>query len=691
MYRVFCILTIIMMIGGPVTTADPRAITPEDLWALKRIGDAELSPDAKFIAYELTTYDMEQNSGRQEVHIIETATAKLRSLPDTLGELSQPHWIPTSGLLTFLGEEGDSCIVYQWESRTGNVTSLMKLPVTPDDYKWSPDGNWMAFIAPLYQGCETLEASVQRAKEIQTSKVRAKIADQLPYRLWNRWITDSYSHLFLTPHPLSRYQTGPRFRDISPGAINTPPLDLDSGDDFCFSPGSRELTFIANSDSSIAVSTNNDLFAVTIPLAGEKVFNPRPITRNRAVDNNPQYSPDGKWLAWRAMTRPGFEADQYDIVLQNRKNGAERNLTLSFDQDVDNLFWNAKSQAICFTSLKHGQVGIYRINIQNLKIDTLFNSHINSLIGFNAQEEIFYVKHQRSNYPSEIHAIHVKTRENQPLTQVNAELLKQLAMNPIEDFYFTSFDGQRVHGYLLKPPFFDPQKKYPLVYLIHGGPQGSWEDEFHYRWNYQMFASRGYVVAMVDPRGSKGYGQKFCDAVSQDWGGGPFRDLILGLDSVIARCPFIEGERVAAAGASYGGYMINWIAVHPEAKKFKALVSHAGVYNLISKYGATEELWFPEWEFGGTPYENDSLYKLWSPSSYAAELTRYRVPTLVVHGEQDYRVPVGQGLEFFTALQRQSIPSRLLYFPDEYHFVVKPLNAQLWWNTVLDWMDHWTK
>ena len=257
-------------------------------------------------------------------------------------------------------------------------------------------------------------------------------------------------------------------------------------------------------------------------------------------------------------------------------------------------------------------------------------------------------------------------------------------MNSLEDFWFESFDGKKIHGLLVKPPNFIATKKHPMIYLIHGGPQGMWSDNFHYRWNAQMFAAPGYVVAMVNFRGSKGYGQDFCDAVSKNWGGAPYKDLMTGIDYLLKTYDFIDSDKLAAAGASYGGFMINWIC--GQKNPFKVLVSHDGVYDQRSMYGATEELWFPEWEFNGTPYQNPELYEKWSPSNYAKN---FKTPTLVIHGENDYRVPVSQGFQMFTALQRNGAPSKLLYFPDEDHFVRKPQNARLWWNTVHEWIAEW--
>ncbi len=280
----------------------------------------------------------------------------------------------------------------------------------------------------------------------------------------------------------------------------------------------------------------------------------------------------------------------------------------------------------------------------------------------------------------------MKTKNIAQLTDFNGGLVKNIKLNPAEEFWFEGAKGEKVHGFLLKPPFFEISKKYPLVMLIHGGPQGAWSDNFHYRWNAQMFASPGYVVAMINFHGSTGYGQAFTDSISGDWGGSPYEDLMEGCDYLLSQYDFIDKDRLAAAGASYGGYMIDWIEGHTE--RFKCLISHSGVFDLRSMYGSTEELWFPEWEFNGTPWDNKEMYERWSPSAYVAN---FRTPCLVIHSQNDFRVPVTQGFQFFTSLQRMKVPSKFLYFPDENHFVQKPQNAELWWKTVHDWLATYLK
>ena len=293
---------------------------------------------------------------------------------------------------------------------------------------------------------------------------------------------------------------------------------------------------------------------------------------------------------------------------------------------------------------------------------------------------------QSLHSPAEVYSFNLKSQRLTQLTDLNRELLSKLKMNPAEEFWFEGAQQEKIHGLLVKPPFFDASRKYPLVMLIHGGPQGAWRDNFHYRWNAQMFASPGYIVAMINFHGSTGYGQAFTDSITGDWGGKPFQDIMLGLDYLLSRYDFIKKNRLGAAGASYGGYMINWIEGHSD--RFDCLISHAGVFDLRSMHGSTEELWFPEWDFKGTPWTNKEMYEKWSPSYY---VQNFKTPCLVVHGQNDFRVPVTQGFQLFTSLQRQKIPSKMLYFPDEDHFVRKPQNAELWWKTVHEWLAKYLK
>jgi dipeptidyl aminopeptidase/acylaminoacyl peptidase len=357
-------------------------------------------------------------------------------------------------------------------------------------------------------------------------------------------------------------------------------------------------------------------------------------------------------------------------------------LTSNFDRSAAEIIWSPDSKYIYFNASNEIHETIYRLDVQSKHIDVVYKEHVNAGLQISADGKTIFLKQERTELPTEIFAIDLKSGAEKQLTQVNAGLLAGLALQKPETFWSDGAEGAKVQSILLKPPFFDPNKKYPMIFLVHGGPQGHWNDEFHYRWNTQMFASRGYVVVAVNPRGSTGYGQKFTDEISGDWGGKVYTDLMNACDYALKNYSFIDTNEVFAAGASYGGYMMNWIMGH--TNRFKAIVSHDGVFNLESMFGTTEELWFAIWENKGKPWENRSLYEKYSPHRF---IQNCKTPVLVVEGAKDFRVPEDQAFQLFTSLQLLGVESNLLYFPDEFHFVTKPQNARLWWNTVLGWFE----
>ncbi len=658
--------------------AEKRALNVEDLWAMKRITEMALSPDGAWIAFTQVEYDMAGNSANADIYLLATKDKQVRRLTDYAKYDGAPQWRPDSKALAIISTRDTVAQIYLLEIPGGEIHKLSSVPTGVNSFSWSPNGNYLLFTSTIHPEAKDLKESARLDEEGAKATVKARLIDRLLYRHWNQWTDGKRSHVFLLP------VAGGEIRDATPGDFDTPPIALGSSHDFTFSPDSKEIAFVRNEDPEVAISTDNDIFAV--PTTDGEI---RRLTENPANDNQPVYSPDGHYLAYHAMARAGFEADQYDLMLYDRTSQKTTNLTSVFDLDVDEILWSPQSDKIYFNSENQGRISVFSVDIKKGTIKEIIHDHQNQNLAISPDGNTLYFRRQAANLPYEIFSYDLKKHSEQQLTFVNRALLAQLAMNPLEEFWFQSYDGHRVHGVMVKPPSFTSNKKYPLVYLIHGGPQGSWGDDFHYRWNSQMFAASGYVVVMVNFRGSKGYGQWFCDQVSRDWGGGPYQDLMFGLNYLLQNFAFIDSSKLAAAGASYGGFMIDWIAGQANtspANRFKCLVSHDGVFDQFSMYGGTEELWFPEWEFGGTPYDNPELYDKWSASRYAKN---FKIPTLVIHSENDFRVPVTQGLQFFTALQRQGVPSKLLYFPDEDHFISKPQNARLWWQTVMGWIDEW--
>jgi dipeptidyl aminopeptidase/acylaminoacyl peptidase len=407
------------------------------------------------------------------------------------------------------------------------------------------------------------------------------------------------------------------------------------------------------------------------------------ISTSPGNDNTPLYSPDGNHIAWCSMARGGFEADKESLMIYQRQSGQIRNATAAWDRSVGSLTWSPDSKMIFLSAEDRGESPIYWLSLDAKQPSEFARLHADDLT-FGADNTLYFAR-MSVVAPNEIWKIAFPTKYgSDPITHINDALLSQVDMRPLESFAFKGANNEDVQGFIIKPPKFDPSKKYPLKFLIHGGPQGAWGNSWSYRWNPELFAASGYVVVMINFHGSTGYGQKFTDSISGDWGGKPYIDLMKGLDYVEKTYPFIDKSREAALGASYGGYMANWVLGHTD--RFKCIVSHDGVFNTESAYGTTEELWFNEWEFKGPPWKNRELYRKFSPHLFA---DKFKTPTLVVHGQLDFRLDVSEGFQLFTTLQRLKVPSKMLYFPDEGHWVLKPQNSRLWWKTVNDWVDQW--
>lgn len=662
---------LILVVSALAMAQQRRAITFDDLISMGRVGDPQLSPDGSTIAFVVTYHSVAENSTNSNIYLVSVNGGEVRQLTTAKRANNSPRWSPDGTMVAFVSTRDGESQIWTIPVQGGEAKKLSTISTGVSGLQWSPDGKWFAFASEVYPDCPDDECNQKRNEQIEKSKVKAKMFDKLPYRVFNYWKDGKRSHLFVLP------ATGGNAIDLTPGDYDTPPIDLGGSWDYAFSPDSKEMAFTRNTDPMIAISTNNDLFVVSVSGG-----TPKRITDNPANDSQPLYSPDGKYIAYRRMNRPGFESDQNQLVLYERATGKHINLTEKYDYSVGEVQWSPDSKYLYFNADNKGNESIFRISLSDKKLETVIEKGYNHHFVVSPDGRFLVFLRETINQPAEIFRIDVNGKNLRQLTFINRDRVAQLEMNPLEDFWFDGAGGTKVHGWLVKPPAFNPAKKYPMVYLVHGGPQGQWGDQFHYRWNAQMFASRGYVVGMVNPRGSTGYGQKFTDEISGDWGGKVYEDLMKGVDYILKTYSFVDGNKLAAAGASYGGYMMNWFLGNTD--RFKAIVTHAGAFNLFSKYGTTEELWFPEWEFRGTPYDNPEMYKKWSPLFLAKN---FKTPTLVTHGQLDYRVDVSEGFQLFTALQRLGVKSKMLYFPDEGHWITKPQNAQLWYKTVLDWID----
>jgi len=653
-------------------------ITFDDMMQLHRVSAPQISPDGKWVAFAVSTPDMQANRNASNLWLISTAGGAPVQLTQS-GHDGAPAWSPDGKTLAFLSSRGGSSQVYLLSMSGGEPKKLTTLSTGADLFQWSPDGRTIAFTSAVYLACKDDACNAQRDAEKEKSMVKAHIADHLLYRHWDHWSEGKRSHLFAMPTDASAAA-----RDLTPTAdYDIPPDERGEVSDFAFSPDGKEICYTAVPDEMEAISTNGELFLV--PTAGGE---PKKITSNPGFDGNPVYSPDGKYIAYHAQLTPEYESDRWRVMLYDRKTGKTENLSEGFDRSASNLSWSTDSKWIYFLAENETLQPLYAMEPRAGATPKKVLDGYNAAYSFSSGGKTLITEQTSLTLPAELLVAAGDGSGAKQLTHMNGALLANVEMNAPEKFWFEGAEGTKVQAMLLKPPQFDAAKKYPMIVLLHGGPQTMWSDAWGYRWNAQVFSAAGYVTLMINRRGSTGYGQKFTDEITNDWGGRAYLDVNKGIDAAIAKYPFIDKARLAAAGGSYGGYMANWLAAHSD--RFKVIVSHAGVYDKVAMY-ATEELWFEEHDTGGTPWAAPENYKKWSPSTYAAELGKYKTPTLVICGERDYRVPYTQSLEFFSALQRQGVPSKLMVFPDEGHWILKPQNSQLWYKTFLDWVGTYLK
>jgi dipeptidyl aminopeptidase/acylaminoacyl peptidase len=660
-----------------IAYAQKAPFDAESLWKLARISDPQVSPDGQKVAFSVTQPDAAANRKANRIYVVPIGGGTPKEVGNIGDSNERPRWSPDGKKLTFTSDKGGSSQIWIIDSDGSNARQITTLSTEASGQLYSPDGKNLVFVSEVFPECGADDACNKKSLEaLKNSPTKARIYDSLLYRHWTQWRGPRRSHLLFMP-----IDGGPA-RDLTPGTREVPPFSLGGPDDYAFAPDGRELCYATVNDEVPAASTNSDLFAVT--LDGD--FKTTQITTNPGADNSPLYSPDGKYLAYRSQLRSGYESDRFRLILLERATGKVTVLTDLLDRWVNSFVWEPGSKLIFFTTEDRGRQAIQFLPIDGggSKVAISGDNTLDDM-QFTPDGKTIVFTRQSGAAPVEICTASSKGGPPTVLTHFNDGILNSHQLTAYEELWTRGSEDAQVQSFIVKPPGFDPATKYPVLLLIHGGPQGAWSQSWSYRWNAQVFASAGYVVVMPNPRGSTGYGQKFIDDVNSDWGGRAYQDIMAVTDQVAA-LPYVDPNRMTAAGGSYGGYMIDWILGHEN--RFKALVSHAGVYDLRSEAGATEELWFPKWEFGGMPWDSPEIYNKWSPSLFASE---FKTPTLVIHGELDFRVPYTQGLQLFTALQMQKVPSKLLIFPDEGHWVLKPQNSLLWYKTFIDWINNWTK
>ena len=668
---IFAAMALPVLAGG-------KAMTIDDLLAVKAVSDPQISPDGTLVAYVVSEIDREANKSNSDVWLVPVAGGESKRLTYSPGADSHPRWSPDGKTIAFTSTRSGSSQVWLLPIDGGEARQLSHLPIDAEGAIWSPKGDKLAFAASVVPG-KSPEETAQIAKARADDKSKVRVFDSLMIRHWTSWDEGTRSHLFVCDA-----KTG-EAKDLIPDwKVNVPPGPFGGSEDYAWSPDGKELAFTSEPLSVHAWSTNTDIW--TIQATGGAATNR--TEANKGSDAQPAYSTDGRSLAYLCQSRAGFESDLWVLKVRDLESGAETDVSSYLDRPVLSYAWKAAGMLMGVIDSGGFEPIVLLSTMKRKEHDgTTYRpvvAGVNSAISIASDGRSMTFLQTAANRPAEVHVWRESTPKPLPLTSHNRPVLDSLDLGEAEGFKFKGSNGDEVSGWLVKPPGFDAAKKYPVLFLIHGGPQGAWHDEWHARWNYQLFAAPGYVVVAINPRGSTGYGQKFTDQISKDWNGKVYEDLMKGLDHALATYPFLDKDRMAAAGGSYGGYMVNWILGH--AHRFKCLISHAGVFDLTSKYGTTEELWFPDWEFGGPPWKDDEVanrYLDQSPSRYVAN---FKTPTLVTHGALDFRVPDAQGIGLFTALQRQGVESRLVLFPDEGHWILKPANRVAWWREMHGWL-----
>ncbi|HEY8561539.1 MAG TPA: S9 family peptidase [Pyrinomonadaceae bacterium] len=678
---------VILICFSAIVIVSAQTFTFNDLAKLRRVGDPQLSPDGRTLAFTIGDVDKAANRTLTHIYTVSVDGTNLKQITKGERSHSSPRWSPDGKKIAY----ASGGQIWTMDPDGDDRKQITKISTGAGNPVWSPDGRWIAFGSEVYPECGgNDECNAKEDAAVDANKVKAIVTERLLYRHWVEWRARKRAHVFII-----RSDGDGKAEDLTPGDFDSPPYAASTGVDYAFSPDSREVAVLRNPDKIEAISTNSDIYLMPVPgfekTRSEATWtnpNLKNITlSNKGYDVAPVYTPDGKYILYRSQQRAGFEADRWRIMRYNRQTGETVELTRGFDQQVDEMTLSPDGKTIYFVAGTRGRAPIYSVplepdfrqrlatHVKLLRDDGFYGSLAPLPDG-----RSFVAVASSMTAPAEIYRVSLDGGAAN-LSKANAALNLPKA----EEIEWRGALNANIHGFVVKPANFDASRKYPLLVLIHGGPQSAWNDNWGYRWNPQMFAAQGYVVFMPNPRGSTGYGQKFVDDISGDWGGKAYTDIMNGVAEVI-KAPYVDKTRIGAAGASYGGYMVDWILGHNNDPrfKFKALVSHAGVYNLESMAGATEELWFVNWEFKGMPWQNKVNYEKWSPHKFAAN---FKTPTLVTAGELDYRVPVDQSLQLFTALQLNGTPSKLVIIPDEGHWILKPQNSEFWYGQVSDWLN----
>ncbi len=711
MKRAALLLVCWFVATSSVSAQGKRPITVDDLFKFKRVSDPQISPDGKHVAYVITSVDLPGNKSSSAIWLAPTEGGGPRQVTNAPDKKDRhPRWSPDGKQILFESNRSGSNQLWVISPSGGEAQRLTDVATGAGTGIWSPDGKHIAFVSAVWPEHsdkpfkESNELNKKRTEEIEKNPVKAKVFKRLFFRHWDEYVEDKRQHLFVVDYSPARSASDgfAEPKDVTPGDRDAYPTSttFSVGDDFTFSPDNQFLVFTAVPEKDEAWSTNYDICRV--PITGGTTKWECLTKDNPAADGYPRFSPDGKTLAYRAQKRPGFEADKWEVIVTScsengSPNGEVRSLTKEVDRSADAIVWSLTEDGkptIFYEAEEEGTTAPYKASLDEKDKFSITQANLASRasrrgLTVSRDGKVHAFLSTSMQQPSEVTTVYApaaRRGETKPkfdsknLTSVNSGLLNELDLPRANSVAVGGADGTPMQMWILKPPGFDEKKKWPLVYLVHGGPQGAWTEDWSYRWNPQVWAAQGYVVALPNPRGSTGFGQKYVDEISGDWGGKCYEDLMKGVE-YLEKLPYIDKDRMASAGASFGGYMMNWFAGHTD--RFKTLITHCGVYNFDSMYALTEELWFDEWEHGGPPWLKRDSYEKHSPHKFAKN---FKTPMLIIHNDLDFRVPVAEGLQLFTTLQRLGVPSRMVNFPDEGHWVLKPANSKYWHEEVFNWL-----
>ena len=663
---IYLFMMMVFLFNTGTSSAQKKAFTIADLYKVNYPGNPVVSPNGGKVAFTVTHYDLPKGKSMTDIYVMDTDGENQQRITDNNKSNSSPMWTSDSQNLYYVSTEDGTAQIYRYSFSTKQSEQITNLSIGVDAPVLSPNNKLIAFASKVYPECgANSECNAKTDSLAENGPVQAYLADHLLFRHWTEYAAGKRSHIIIYNLENKSYT------DVTPGDYVSPTFMLGGGIGYKFSPDSKELCYVSKHVKNPEATTNSDLFLV--PVTGGKAIN---ITKdNKAWDGWPIYSPDGKYIAYRTQKVPGYESDLFRLALYNRETGQSKIISGDFNNWIDDFKWNTDSKSIVFKAEGPGNLPVYKIDINSFKIQPLLTGKSVYSFDLDSKGNLYYSA-SSTGKPSELYKLNAKKNEPTQLTRFNEKLEETVDIRPSDTMWVAGADNHPVEVFIVKPHNFDPNKKYPLILNVHGGPQGQWMNSF--RGDWQVYPGAGYVVAYPNPHGSTGYGQEYTREISGDWGGKPFEDLMKVTDA-LANLSYVDSTRMGAMGWSYGGYMMNWFQA--KTKRFKCLASMMGLFDLRSMWGTTEELWFPNFDLEGQPWNSD-LYKKFSPSEY---VQNFATPALIITGQLDFRVPYTQSIQYFTTLQTLGIPSRLIILKNDGHWPNNVKSMPLYYDAHLDW------